>query len=161
MVDGYVRHPGASTMGSQLLDGESFNGWRSYIRGWAYRAVFVWPWNENAQTKRKQQTSGNRAIWLVYQMDTNAHGFWLVKWMLGWKNFMPEKRPRTFQKSIDASLGHHTATQLANRAMTSPYKGFLWWENEEAMFWSFYPLVDKTNNEHLPKPFFKVIQKLL
>ena len=25
------------------------------------------------------------------------------------------------------------------------------------MFWSFHPLADKTNNEHLPKPFFKVI----
>ena len=26
---------------------------------------------------------------------------------------------------------------------------------------SFYPLADKTNNEHLPKLFFKVIQKSL
>ena len=33
--------------------------------------------------------------------------------------------------------------------------------NEEAMFWSFHPLADKTNNEHLPKPFFKVIRKSL
>ena len=29
------------------------------------------------------------------------------------------------------------------------------------MFRSFYPLVGKTNNEHLPKPFFKVIGKSL
>ena len=29
------------------------------------------------------------------------------------------------------------------------------------MFWSFHPLADKTNNEHLPKPFFKVIRKSL
>ena len=28
-------------------------------------------------------------------------------------------------------------------------------------FWSFYPLADKTNNEHLPKLFFKVIWKSL
>ena len=28
------------------------------------RAIFVWPWNENAPTKQKQQTNGNRAIWL-------------------------------------------------------------------------------------------------
>ena len=54
------------------------------------RAIFVWPWNENAQTKQKQQTNRNRAIWLVYQTDTNARGFWLVKRTLGWKNFMPE-----------------------------------------------------------------------
>ena len=55
-----------------------------------YRAIFVRPWNENARTKQKQQTNGNRAIWLVYRTDTNARGFWLVKRTLGWKNFMPE-----------------------------------------------------------------------
>ena len=54
------------------------------------RAIFVWPWNENAPTKQKQQTNENRAIWLVYRTDTNARGFWLVKRTLGWKNFMPE-----------------------------------------------------------------------
>ena len=36
------------------------------------RAIFVWPWNENARTKQKQQTSGNKAIWLVYRTATNA-----------------------------------------------------------------------------------------
>ena len=40
--------------------------------------------------KQKQQTNGNRAIWLVYRMDTKARGFWLVERTLGWKNFMPE-----------------------------------------------------------------------
>ena len=39
--------------------------------------------------------------------------------------------------------------------MPSPYKGFLWRENEESTFWSFHPLADKTNNEHLRKPFLK------
>ena len=29
------------------------------------------------------------------------------------------------------------------------------------MFGSFHPLADKTNNEHLPKPSFKVIRKWL
>ena len=33
------------------------------------RAIFVWPWNENVRTKQKQQTNGNRAIWLVYRTD--------------------------------------------------------------------------------------------
>ena len=49
------------------------------------RVIFVWPWNENALTKQKQQTNGNRAILLVYRTDTNARGFWLVKRTLGWK----------------------------------------------------------------------------
>ena len=52
--------------------------------------IFVWPWNKNARTKQKEQTNGNRAIWLVYRTDTNARGFWLVKRTLGWKNSMPE-----------------------------------------------------------------------
>ena len=34
------------------------------------RATFVWPWNENARTKQKQQTNGNKAIWLVYRTDS-------------------------------------------------------------------------------------------
>ena len=54
------------------------------------KAIFVWPWNENARAKQKQQTNRNRAIWLVYRTDTNAHGFWLAKWTLGWKNVMCE-----------------------------------------------------------------------
>ena len=50
------------------------------------RAIFVWPWNKNAQTKQKQQTNGKKAIWLVYRTDTNARGFLLVKQTLrGWK----------------------------------------------------------------------------
>ena len=49
------------------------------------RAIFVWPWNENARTKQEQKPNGNRVIWLVYGTDTNARGFWLVKRTLGWK----------------------------------------------------------------------------
>ena len=54
------------------------------------RAILVWPWNENEQTKQKQQTNRKRAIWLVYRTDTKERGFWLVKRTLKWKNFMPE-----------------------------------------------------------------------
>ena len=54
------------------------------------RAIFVCPRSENARTKQAQQTTGNRAIWLVYRTDTNAGGFWLVKRTLAWKNFMFE-----------------------------------------------------------------------
>ena len=54
------------------------------------RVIFAWPWDENARTKQKQQTNGSWAIWLIYRMDTNTRGFWLVKRTLGWKNFMPE-----------------------------------------------------------------------
>ena len=60
------------------------------LRLWTFRAIFVWPWNNNAKTIQKQQTNRNGAIWLVYRTRTNAGGFWLVKRTLGWKNFMPE-----------------------------------------------------------------------
>ena len=119
------------------------------------RAIYIWPWNENVWTIQKQQKNGNRANWLVYQTDTNAGGFWLVKGTLGWKNFTP----KNLWKSTNTSLWHHTATWLANQTMPSPYLGFLWWGNEEAMFWPFHPLAVKTNNKHLLKPFFKVIRK--
>ena len=58
------------------------------------RAIFMWLWNENAPTKQKQESNGIRAIWLVYQIDTNVHGFWLVNRTLGWKNFMPQELSR-------------------------------------------------------------------
>ena len=74
--------------------------WTEVLSG---RAIFVWPWNENARTKQKQQTNGNRAIWLVYRTDTNARGFWLVKRTLGWKNFMPEELSRN---RFDVILQH-------------------------------------------------------
>ena len=62
------------------------------------RAIFVWPWNENAQTKQKQQINEmneNRTIWLFYRTDTNARGFWLVKRTLGWffRPFSPNAEP--------------------------------------------------------------------
>ena len=79
--------------------------------------IFVWPWNENVRIKQKEQTNTNRVIWSAYQSDTNAHGFWLVKWTLWWKNFLS----KDFLVSIDTSLWHHTATQLANQTMPSLY----------------------------------------
>ena len=56
----------------------------------ALRVIFVWPWNENVQTKQKQQTNVNGAIWFGYRTDTNTRGLWLVKRTLGCKNFLPE-----------------------------------------------------------------------
>ena len=58
------------------------------------RAIFIWLWNENTPTKQKQETNGIRAVWVVYQIDTNVHGFWLVNRTLGWKNFMPQELSR-------------------------------------------------------------------
>ena len=74
------------------------------------RAIYIWPWNENVQTIQKQQKNGNRVNWLVYQTDTNAGGFWLVKGTLSWKNFMPKNLH--CWKSTNTSLWRHTATWI-------------------------------------------------
>ena len=50
-----------------------------------------------------------------------------------------------FSYDLEMKQWRHTATRLANRTMPSPYKGFLWRENEEAMFWPFHPLADNEN----------------
>ena len=120
----------------------------------SHRAIFVWPWNENTRTKQKQQTNGNRAIWLVYRKGTKERGFWLVN---AWKYFMPENFPE-FNRYFALTSYRNTIGQPNNAFSTL---GILWRENKESMFWSFHPLADKTNNEHFPKPYFKVIRKSL
>ena len=97
------------------------------------------------EMKTTEQNRNNKrvgtAIWLVYRTDTNARGFWLVKRTLGWKNFMPEN-------FLEINR-YFALTSYCNTIGQSNYAfsilGFLWRENEEAMFWSFYPLADKSN----------------
>ena len=110
-------------------------------------SIFVWPWNDSARTKKEQQTNENRAIWLVYRTDTNA----------GWKKFIPENFLE-INRYFTLTSYCNTIGQ-SNNAFS--ILGFSWRENEESVFWSFHSLADKTNNEHLPKPFFKVIRKSL
>ena len=111
----------------------------------------------NAQTKQKQQTNGNRAICIVNRTDTNARGFWLVKRTLGWKNFMPGNFPKI--NRYFALTSYCNTVGQSNNVFS--ILGFSCRENEESVFWSFHPLADKTNNERLLKPFFKVIRKSL
>ena len=121
------------------------------------RALFVWPWNENVRATQKQDTNGNRAIWLVYRTDVNAPRFWLVNRTLGWNNFMPDNFLEI--NRYFALTSYCNTIGQSNKAFS--ISGFSLAEKKEAMFWSFHPLADKTNNEHLRKPFFKVIRKSL
>ena len=58
------------------------------------KATFVWPSNEKARTRQKQQTTKiERFDWFVEWIQTH---FWLVKRTLGWKNFMPKNLPKNF-----------------------------------------------------------------
>ena len=121
------------------------------------RTISVWPWHGNARTKQKQQTNGNRTIWLVYRTDTNARDFRLVYRRLVWKNFMPENFLEI--NRYFALTSYCNTIGQSNNAFS--ILGFSLSGNEEFMLWSFHPLADKRNNENLPKPFFKVIWKSL
>ena len=110
------------------------SGWGHWNR--SITAIFVWPWNENALTKQKLQMNGNRAILLVYRTDTDTPGFW---------NFMPEnflENQRILR--FDVILQQDWLIEQCPQQIR-----FFWRKNEEAMFWSFHPVADKTNNEHL------------
>ena len=126
-----------------------------FSRGFQNRAVSVWPWNENARTKQKQQTNGNRAIWLLYRTDTNARGFWLVKWTLGWKKLRARELSRNQPiLRFDVILQHDWPIEK----WLLHIRFFGGWGNEEAMFWSFQPLADETNNEHLRNHFSRLYE---
>ena len=121
------------------------------------RAIFVWPWTENARTKQKQQTNANRAIWLVYRTDTNARGFWLVKRTLGWKNFMPENFLEI--NRYFALTSYCNTIGQSNNAFS--ILGFSLAGKRRVHVLIFSSTGWRKNNEHLPKPFFKVIRKSL
>ena len=126
-----------------------------FSRDFQNRAVSVWPWNENPRTKQKQQTNGCRAIWLVYRTDINARGFWLVKQNLGWKNFTPEN---FLEINRYFALTSYCNTIGQSRNAFS-ILGFLGGGGDEkAMFWSFHPLADKTNNELLRNHFSRLCE---
>ena len=96
----------------------------------------------------------NRTIWLVYGTGTNARGFWLVKQTLGWKIFMPENFLE-INRYFALTSCCNTIGQ-SNNAFS--ILGFSLAGNEEAIFLIFNPMADRANNEHLPKPFFKIIR---
>ena len=42
------------------------------------------------QNRNNKPTEIERFDWFIERTQTRVRGFWLVKWTLGWKNFMPE-----------------------------------------------------------------------
>ena len=121
-------------------------------------AIFSWPWNENARTKQKQQTNGNRAIWLVYRTDTNVRGFWLVKRTHGWKCFMPEELSRNHSiLRFDVILQNDCPMEQWPLHIRVFFGG----KTKSPCFDLLIHWLIKTTDEHVPKPFFKVIRKSL
>ena len=99
------------------------------------------------EMKTREQNRNNKrvetAIWLV---QTRVTFGWLSEHS-GEKNFNP--------KNFLEINRYFALTSYCNTISQSNYAfsilWFLWGENEEAMFWSFHPLADKTNNEHVPR----------
>ena len=102
---------------------------------------------QNRNNKRKKI---ERFDWFIERIRKGVGFGWLSE---GWKNFTPENFLE-INRYFDLTSCSNTICQSNN-----VFPIFLWPENEEAMFYSFHPLADETNNEHLPKPFFKVIRK--
>ena len=111
---------------------------------------------KRANKKQKQQTNGNKAIWLVYRTDTNAPGFWLVKRTLGWKKFMPEELSRN---RFDVILQQdwpieqcplHIRVFFGGKTKSPCLVLFIHW------------LIKQITNTYslLPKPFFKALTKI-
>ena len=109
------------------------------------------------EVKTREQNSENRAIWFVCRTDTNARGFWLVKQTLGWKNFMPEELSRNQSILRFDVIPQHDWPIEQCLLHTEIFFG----RKTRSLCLIFHVLGDKTNNEHLPKPFFKVIRKSL
>ena len=101
----------------------------------------------------KQYTNGIRAIWLVYRTDTNARVFWLVKQTLVWKTFIPNNFPEI--NRYFALTSHCNTIGRSNDTFSA--LGFSLAGKRRVHVLIF----DKTNNEHLPKQFFEVMEKSL
>ena len=99
---------------------------------------------DDLEIRTREQNRNNKrvetAIWLV---QTRVTFGWLSEHS-GEKNFNPEN-------FLEINR-YFALTSYCNTIGQSNYafsiSGFLWRENEEAMFWSFHPLADKSNNEH-------------
>ena len=123
---------------------------QEYLHG--VRAIFVWPWNENPRKNRnKKRSEIERFHWFIERIQTRM-AFWLVKRTLRWKNFRLENFLEIYR--YFALTSYCNTIGQSNNAFS-----INWRENKDSMFWSFHPLADRTNNEHSPKPFFKVIRK--
>ena len=83
---------------------------------------------------------------------------WLSE--LGWKNFMPQNFPE-INRYFSLTSYCNMIGQSNNAFSILGFSLVGNCQNKEAMFWSFPPLADRTNNKHLLQPFVKVIQKSL
>ena len=104
------------------------------------------------QNRNNKRTEIERFYWCIERLQTRLAFHWLSE-----RSGKQTSCPKNF---LEIALTSYCKTiGQSNNAFS--ILGFLWRENKESMFFSFHPLADETKNEHLPKPFFKVIRKSL
>ena len=91
--------------------------------------------------------------WFIERVQTRMAFGWLSE-----RPRVKKLHARELLESIDTSLWRHTATDLSIEQCLLHIRVFFGGKTKRPCF---VPLADKTNNEHLPKPFFKVIRKSL
>ena len=71
---------------------------------------------KSREQNRNKRAEIKRFDWFIERIQTRLAFGWLSE-----RSGEKASCPRTFYKSIDASVWRHTATQKANRTMPSPY----------------------------------------
>ena len=104
------------------------------------------------QNRNNKRTEIERFYWFTERIQTHLAFGWLSE-----RSAEKTSCPKNFLEI--ALTSYYNTIGQSNNAFS--ILGFFWRENEESMFFSFQPLADKTNNEHLPKPCFKDIRKSL
>ena len=89
---------------------------------------------QHARTKQNEQTHRNRAIWLVYQLDTNLGGFRLAR------------VKKLHAQKLSSTNWYFALTSYCNTIRFNAFSidRFFLQKNEESMFWSFHSLAGKT-----------------
>ena len=104
------------------------------------------------QNRNNKRTEIERFDWFIERIQTHLAFGWLSE-----RSAEKTSCPKNFLEI--ALTSYYNTIGQSNNAFS--ILGFFWRENEESMCFSFQPLADKTNNEHLPKPCFKDIRKSL
>ena len=107
------------------------------------------------QYRNNQRTEIERFDWFIERIQTRVAFGWLSE-RSGEKTSCPENFLEI--NRYFALTSYCNTIGQSNNAFS--ILGFLWRKNEEAMFWSFHPLADKTNNEQIPKPFERLSGKI-
>ena len=113
-----------------------------------FRAIFVWPWNENTRTKQNiKRKEIERFEWFIERIQTGMALGWLSKHSGEIKTFMPESFPEI--NWYFALTSYSNTIGQSNNVFCM--LGFFSLAGERRVH---VLIFDKTNNEHLAETIF-------